>query len=154
VDQPWWNDDERLLCALGDALRTAREVPPSFIEAGKIAYAWHNIDAELADLTYDSQRGLEPSERATRADSAALRALTFAAPALTIELEVSHDAIRGQLIPPQAGRIQVCTKSGPGATSTADEVGYFTIRPLPTGAFRLACDVGGPVPVHTSWIEL
>ena len=32
----------------------AEAVPPEFVEAGKNAFAWHNIDAELAQLTYDS----------------------------------------------------------------------------------------------------
>jgi hypothetical protein len=31
-------------------------VPADFIEVGMAAYAWHNIDAELAALTYDSAR--------------------------------------------------------------------------------------------------
>ena len=30
-------------------------VPEWFVETGKNAYAWHNIDAELAQLTYDSE---------------------------------------------------------------------------------------------------
>ena len=47
-------DDEQLLAALGEAMRARREVPGWFVETGKNAYAWHNIDAELAQLTYDS----------------------------------------------------------------------------------------------------
>ena len=37
-------------------MRKAREaVPEWFVETGKNAYASHNIDAELAQLTYDSR---------------------------------------------------------------------------------------------------
>ena len=40
-------DDDRLLAALGQALKAREAVPSWFIEAGKNAFAWHNIDAEL-----------------------------------------------------------------------------------------------------------
>ncbi len=49
-------DDEQLLAALKESLRARQAVPPEFVEAAKNAYAWHNIDAELAQLTYDSIR--------------------------------------------------------------------------------------------------
>ena len=48
-------DDDELLAALGEAIRAREEVPEWFVETGKNAYAWHNIDAELAQLTYDSE---------------------------------------------------------------------------------------------------
>ncbi len=54
-----WND-EALLAALRQALAARQAVPPEFVEAGKSAFAWHNIDAELAQLTYDSARDTEP----------------------------------------------------------------------------------------------
>ena len=49
-------DDEQLLAALREAMRAREAVPAGFVETGKSAYAWHNIDAELAQLTYDSSR--------------------------------------------------------------------------------------------------
>jgi hypothetical protein len=69
-----WADDDQLFAALKEAVRAARAVPPEFVEAGKSAYAWRNIDAELASLTYDSTRDLVPS---VRAETASIRALTF-----------------------------------------------------------------------------
>ena len=48
-------DDEQLLAALGEAVKAREAVPEWFVETGKNAYAWHNIDAELAQLTYDSR---------------------------------------------------------------------------------------------------
>ncbi len=47
-------DDERLLTALSEAMKERQAVPSWFVETAKNAYAWHNIDAELAQLTYDS----------------------------------------------------------------------------------------------------
>ena len=74
VSRGW--DDEEVLAALQQALRAQRAVPPEFIEAGKNAFAWHNIDAELAQLTYDSSRDAE-YELSMRAEDASIRALTF-----------------------------------------------------------------------------
>ena len=47
-------DDRRLLAALSEAMKARQAVPSWFVETGKNAYAWHNIDAELAQLTDDS----------------------------------------------------------------------------------------------------
>ena len=50
-------DDEQLLAALRQAIDARRAVPPGFVQAAKDAFTWHDIDAELASLTYDSVRG-------------------------------------------------------------------------------------------------
>src|SRR5260370_12380145 len=53
-------DDEELLAALRQALTARRAVPPEFVEAGKNAFAWHNIDPELPHLTYNSTHPPQP----------------------------------------------------------------------------------------------
>ena len=73
-----WHDDDHLFASLKEALREAEETPPRFVEMGKAAYAWHNIDAELADLTYDSSMAEAQPVGAMRAQDASLRALTYA----------------------------------------------------------------------------
>jgi Tfp pilus tip-associated adhesin PilY1 len=148
-----WSDDE-LFAALKQALRAAQNVPKEFIEAGKAAYAWHNIDAELAALTYDSAVSVGAGTAVTRSEPATLRALTFAASQLTLELEVTGDALRGQLVPPQAGTIEVRTAAGPVADAAVDEVGYFVIRPVPSGSFRLSCRTTSGITILTGWIAL
>ena len=55
MTSPWWVDDDELL---GELHRAFEPVPASFIEAGKMAFTWRSIDAELAALTYDSSRDL------------------------------------------------------------------------------------------------
>jgi hypothetical protein len=128
-------DDEQLLAALREALEADEAVPPEFIELGKNAYAWHNIDAELAQLTYDSVR--EPDALSLRAEAASIRALTFTSAHLTIELEVSEDSVLGQVVPAQRGMIEIQGREGTTATTEADEVGCFLIRPIPDSPFRL-----------------
>jgi hypothetical protein len=145
-------DDEELLAALKQALGDRRAVPPELVEAGKNAFAWHNIDAELAQLTYDSTRGAD-HVASTRAEPAAVRALTFTSPRLTIELEVTGDSLLGEVIPPQAAAIEVQARTGAGRAVHTDEVGSFTIRPIPRSPFRLRCRAAG-IDVLTSWITL
>jgi hypothetical protein len=149
----WSSDDDQLLTALGDALRIAREVPRGFIEAGKAAIEWRQIDGELAALTYDSAFDTERVPAAVRAEPAQLRYLTFASAELTIELEVSGDALLGQIVPPQPGELEILALRGAARTTTIDGVGCFVIRPIPSGSFRLHCHLAD-TNVVTDWITL
>jgi hypothetical protein len=146
-------DDEQLLAALREALGADENVPPEFIELGKNAYAWHNIDAELAQLTYDSIH--EPEEALSlRAEAASIRALTFTSAHLTIELEVSEDSVLGQVIPAQSGVIEIQGREGTTATTEADEVGCFLIRPIPDSPFRLRFRTADDTDILTGSITL
>jgi hypothetical protein len=158
-------DDERLLSVLGRALRARRDVPPEFVQAAKDAFAWHDIDAELAQLTYDSVHGSD-MVAPTRAEDASIRALTFTSPRLTIELEITAESLLGQIIPTQVATIEIQARPGAASvvgadaatdTGTAvatDEIGCFTIHPVPRGTFRLRCLAVGGIDVRTGWITL
>jgi hypothetical protein len=145
--------DEELLEALHDAMKARQAVPAHFIETGKNAYAWHNIDAELAQLTYDSCADKHPSA-SLRSEAASIRALTFTSAHLHIEVEVTDDSLIGQIIPPQAGTIEIQAQSGPNSTAPIDEIGCFAIDPVPAGAFRLHCRTDSGTEVITGWITL
>ncbi len=145
-------DDEQLLAALGEAMRARRGVPEWFVETGKNAYAWHNIDAELAQLTYDSLGDRERAA-AVRSEAASIRALTFTSARLSIELEVGEGSLLGQIIPPRAGTLEVHTTAGV-ASSPVDEIGCFAVTPIPTSPFRLRCRTEDGTDVLTGWITL
>jgi hypothetical protein len=153
--EAWWDDGDVLLAELDDALRTAREIPASFIAAGQTAFSWLNIDAELATLAYDSaaERGA-PVGALTRSEAAPLRALTFASPRLSVHLEVVKGALHGQVVPAQAGEMEVRPVNGPNRTVRVDDVGWFVLRPLPACSFRLRCCTADGVAVITDWIVL
>lgn len=146
-------DDEELLAALRQALAARRAVPPEFVAAAKNAFAWHNIDAELAQLTYDSVHGPEVAAH-TRAESASIRALTFTSARLVIELEVTEDTLLGQVVPAQAATIEVQANAEAERQFDTDEIGCFTIQPIPRGSFRLRCRAAGGIDVLTSLITL
>jgi len=144
--------DEQLLAALGEALRARQAVPEWFVETGKNAYAWHNIDAELAQLTYDSSRD-EDTVAAVRSEAASIRALTFTSARLSIELEVAQSSLLGQIIPPRAGTLEVHTTAGV-TCSPVDEIGCFVVDPIPSSPFRLRCRTADGADVLTGWITL
>ncbi len=145
-------DDEELLAALGEALRAREAVPGWFVETGKNAYAWHNIDAELAQLTYDSSRD-QDAVAVVRSEAASIRALTFTSARLSIELEVAEGSLVGQIIPPRAGTLEVHTTAGV-TSSPVDEIGCFAVAPIPANPFRLRCRTQDGADVLTGWITL
>jgi hypothetical protein len=146
--------DEQLLAVLQRALKARRDVPHEFVRAAKDAFAWHDIDADLAQLTYDSVHGADLAGSRTRAEDASIRALTFTSPRLTIELEVTPEALLGQIMPIQAATVEVQTSAGAEAEVAADEIGCFSVRPAPRGTFRLRCIAVGGIDVRTGWITL
>jgi hypothetical protein len=151
VSASW--DDEELLTALRHALYSRSAVPAEFVDSGKQAFAWRNIDAELAELTYDSETNAEYA-LSTRAEAASIRALTFTSARLTIELEIVGDALLGQIVPGQPAAITVQPKVGASAILDADDIGRFSIQPLPAGLFRLHCRTATGIETLTGWITL
>jgi hypothetical protein len=147
-------DDDELLAALGEALRAREAVPEWFIETGKNAYAWHNIDAQLAQLTYDSDSDRDRDlVTAVRSETASIRALTFTSERLSIELEVGDGSLLGQIIPPRAGTVETHTRAGV-TTSPVDEIGSFAVEPIPASTFRLRFRTTDGLDVLTGWITL
>lgn len=146
-------DDDQLLAALKEALSARHAVPHEFTETARNAFAWHNIDAELAQLTYDSSGEPGPAALATRSETAAVRELTFSSSRLTAELEVTPDSLLGQIIPAQVFTIDVQTPADATTAGASDEAGFFSLRPLPQSPFRLRFRAAG-IDVITGWITL
>jgi hypothetical protein len=148
-------DDEQLLAALRESMRARQAVPAEFVEIGKSAYAWHHIDAELAQLTYDSSREQDREQTASmRSETASIRALTFTSAHLSLELEVTDGSLLGQIIPPRAGTLETQTRAGATTSTPVDEIGCFVVDPIPAGPFRLRCRTVDGADVLTGWIML
>ena len=145
--------DDRLLEALRQAVAARQAVPAEFVAAAKNAFAWHNIDAELAQLTYDSIRDADYA-LSTRTEAASIRALTFTSGHLTIELEVGTESLVGQIVPAQTALITIQPMTGAETDVQADEIGCFSIEPIPAGQFRLRCRTAAGVETITGWIAL
>jgi hypothetical protein len=146
-------DDEQLLAALRAAMKARQAVPDRFTEMGKNAYAWHNIDAELAQLTYDSRSDTGQAALAVRSEAASIRSLTFTSARLSIELEVTEGSLLGQVIPPRGGTLETHTAAGV-ITAPVDEIGCFVVEPIPASPFRLRFRTTDGADVLTGWITL
>jgi hypothetical protein len=140
-------DDDRLLTELGEAVRTGKEVPAGFIATGKAAFAWRTVDAELATLTGTALIG-------TRAEPAAPRSMSFTAHELSVEVEVTADALLGQIVPPGPGEIELQQRDGSTRAVVVDEVGWFAFRPVPDTMFRLRVRTADGSAVMTEWVTL
>jgi len=152
VAELWWADDDRLLASVDDAFDAVRTLPRDFVAVGKATYAWHDIDADLAALTYDSANEGLAEWLGVRAEPASLRALTFASSTVSIELELTRDAIFGQVVPAREGTVTACPVPAGVPAAVIDELGYFVIRPIPVGSFRLRIMAGAGPDVLTGWV--
>ena len=133
-------------------------VPPGLVEAGVGAFAWRTIDADLAELVFDSL--VDQDEAALVRGDQAGRLLSFRAGTLTIEVEVTATGpsrrLMGQLMPPQRGDVDI--RHGDSTTTVeADELGRFSAGPLPAGPVSLRCRPGSAPdqpPIVTEWISI
>lgn len=160
-----WSDEE-LLARLADYLRAAEHIPPHLIAAAKAAITELHLDpdlatwdADLAELclghgvarpAFDSALAGGAASPARSPD--AVRALTFVAAELTIELEIRPDALTGRLLPPTPAEVRVHTLGGDVLTAPADRLGRFVLRGAVSGPFRLHCRNGSGLDVSTTWI--
>jgi len=146
----WLFDDDLLLTELGAALR--EDVPQPMVSAAKDAYTWRTIDAELAVLSADSADDLE-AVGARGGGSTAVRALSFEAPSLTIEVDIGPEGLLGQFVPPQSGTVQPRTRTRLLATVPVDDLGRFSVLSGPLAPFRLYCETSTGIRVLTDWVS-
>jgi hypothetical protein len=142
------DDDAAPDAALEAELRQAADlfdpVPPELIRDAITAFGLRALDAELAELTYDSL--LEDGVRGRDAP----RMLTFTAGALYISVEISGDRwLIGQLLPPRPARIEVRGRNST-ISATADSLGRFASGPLASGPFSLRLRLDPDV--VTDWV--
>ena len=133
--ESWLDDDERLLADLGDAVRSGRAVPERFVEIGRAAFVWHDVDVDLATLLYDS--ALTGLPAGVRSSDAGIRALSFEADGLAIEVELSAGGIVGQVVPAQPGTVEVWVGGAALRSVELDDNGWFDLGPPPGEPFRL-----------------
>ncbi|MHB8245766.1 MAG: hypothetical protein ACYDGN_10525 [Acidimicrobiales bacterium] len=119
--------------------------------------AWRSIDDELAMLVYDSDHDCELLEN-VRSLGSAVRHLTFRAPQLLLEVEVTNSRPRAlvcQIVPPCQAQLEV-RHAGGGAITECDCFGTFHVPSLPPGPLRLRCvpDGESPCSVATSWFRI
>jgi hypothetical protein len=149
VPEDWWTDDDDLLAVLGEALREEADVPPRVVEAGKAIFALYSLESDLAALAAEPAGALTAGLRGGQD-----RQLAFATGAVTIHVQVSGRQVSGQVIPPQAGELDLHTRGGRPERADVDELGWFTITPAPRAEFRLLFLGSSGDRAVTEWIEV
>ncbi|MHC8420062.1 hypothetical protein ACH121_09595 [Streptomyces sp. NB004] len=141
-------DDGLLEEELRQAAAILDPVPAGLRQVAVDAFALHDLDARVAELTFDSLVDAIP----VRGETDPPRMLTFRSDAVTVDVEVTADGLIGQLLPPGPAGIEVL--SGPRAHTrlTADDMGRFTGAAPPAGPFALRLRTGGEV-VVTEWLR-
>lgn len=133
----------RALDAFPDRSLDIAEPPASVIEGAKWVHEWRNMDAELAELTFDSTEGLE---LAGFRSTGSLRELTFVSGQHSIEIEIEPGprtvTLHGTVEPPVVGSMQIVV-GGEVFTGELDESGAFTIEGVAPGTVLAFVDTPG-----------
>ncbi|WP_343235982.1 hypothetical protein [Streptomyces sp. SID10815] len=141
-------DDAVLEEELRRAAAVLDPVPAHLRQLAVEAYALHDLDARVAELTFDSLLDALPVRGALDVP----RMLTFQAGELTVDVEVTADGLLGQVLPPQPAAVEVLHGPRPGARLVADDLGRFAGGAPPTGPFALRLRTGAEV-VVTEWLR-
>ncbi|MCD9877951.1 hypothetical protein [Streptomyces guryensis] len=122
-------------------------VPAGLRQIAVDAFALHDLEARIAELTFDSVVDAIPVRGATDVP----RMLTFHAGGVTVDVELSAQGLMGQVLPPQTADIEVLSGPQAGSPLTTDDMGRFTHGEPPVGPFALRLRTGGGVLV-TDWL--
>lgn len=133
-------------------------IPAGLVEAAVGAFTWRTIDADLAELVFDSL--VDHDEAALVRGTGQGRMLSFRASSLTIDVEVTGTGasrrLVGQLVPPQRASVDI--RHGDNAvTVEADELGRFSAGSLQAGPISLRCrpHTESALPtVVTDWVAI
>ncbi len=141
-----------ILGILGRALEHTDPVPLSVTEAGKSAFTWLTIDAELAELVFDSARD---ELVGVRSETMTERQLTFQTPTVEIEVMLVGDTkhLVGQLVPPQGAAVTLITEVASIEVAT-DDLGRFDFTGVEPGRIRLQIRTAGGPSITTQWFEV
>jgi hypothetical protein len=143
--------EERLLSLLRRGLDQSDPSPADVAEFAKAALSWRTIDADLAQLSYDSS---EESNSVVRG-VATSRMLAFESGELMIDLE--HEPVSGRLLGQlePAGRMTVELHVLDTVLVTeSDELGRFSFDGIQSGPFALVVGLDGDEVVKTEWVIL
>lgn len=139
-------DDSDLLDLLGRVLDRTDPVPPDAVATARSA-DWTTVDAELAELTFDSL--LDERAVALRDDEGDVRSLTFTAGDRTVEFDLTSDELVGRVDPAGDVPVEVVQPTGRRRVRV-DDLGRFR-TPVGPGPLRLQLIVSGR-PTTTPWV--
>lgn len=147
-------DDLGLPDDLFAVVTTADPVPYDTLRSIRACFTRRTLDAELAELVYDS---VVDEPVGVRSGSGS-RQLSFQGPRVAVEMEVQAERQRvvGQVVPAQPSQVEV-RHSGGSFVLRSDPAGRFVADDVPAGpvSFRCTGQTGDrPFAAVTDWIVL
>lgn len=148
-------EDAVLLARLRRVAQEVDPVPEHVRVLARAAFSVRALDVELAALVLDTA---EPDQElaGVRGDDG-VRLLSFEAPAIGLELQVSSRRQRrqviGQVVGPSSGPV-VLQRDDESRSVEPDGAGVFTLDDLPAGRARIRLTRPGGAVVSTPWIVL
>lgn len=145
-------EEEKLIAALRKGLGDSDPVPRDVIEFAKAAYTWRDIDAELAELEFDSIDEDIPSGVRS---SATARMISFQAGQWMIDIEYTEAFGRliGAISPRARYTVEVRT-AGTSFTTESDDSGRFEAEGVSPGPASLVLRFPDGQVVKTQWVLL
>ncbi|MDF2729611.1 MAG: hypothetical protein K0T01_1397 [Acidimicrobiia bacterium] len=143
-------EEVRLLSLLRRGLDQTDSSPADVIEFAKAALSWRTIDADLAQLSYDSI-----DDSTSVRGVATSRMLAFESGELTIDLE--HEPLSGHLMGKldPAGQMTIELHVLDTVLVTeSDEFGRFSFEGIQSGPFAVVIRLEGAEVVKTQWVIL
>lgn len=152
---------DQLLATLRELAARTDPVPISALTAARAAFFRHTMDAELIQLAKLTQAGRADLDRLVLVrGNESPEVLTFEAPGLTVELEVTTTGrtrrLVGQVLPPQLATVDLLRADGSTVTTT-DDAGCFVIYDVAPGPASLRCqadDDESTLTINTDWFVL
>ncbi|RSD16453.1 hypothetical protein [Amycolatopsis eburnea] len=145
--------DDELMDVLRAAAAEADPVPELVLRQARAALSTHDLDAELAELAFDSDLA---DAAAVRADGEDVRLLSFESARVSVELQVEYAdgrvSLRG-LITGATGDA-VVEVAGERHVRPIGAEGWFTAAGLPRGATRVKVTAADGTAVTTGWAGL
>lgn len=156
-------EDDHLLAQLRALAAALDPVPADALFAARSQLAYRRLDADLAELTFDS--ALAPEPAGVRSGVETARRLSFEAGSTQVEVEILLEGDRrrlvGQCVPATEVSLTVrCLLSaspiGEVVTKqvTTDDLGRFSVD-VPAGAVSLRCVwTHTELAVETAWVSV
>lgn len=145
-------EDDMLIARLRQGLYNSDPVPSDVTSFAKAAFVWRDIDAQLAELEYDSLS--EDAPTGVRS-SATARMISFQAGQwmLDIEFDESSGRLIGAISPTAEYSVELHT-SGTFFTTASDESGRFEADGVSPGPVSLVLYFPGGEIIKTQWVVL
>jgi hypothetical protein len=149
-----WNDDDALVQELRAAVASSEAVSERSRDAARAAFTWRNVDRELEELlTLSHDSSLVDDVLVRGSASTETRALAFEGAGFGLEVELTGDALVGQVVPGRTCRVVVRSAAGAAAVVEVDEDGFFTLADVPQGTVRFEVTIED-AGYATEWVLL